>query len=434
MVFKDKDKNGHFDLESIEMYIRSSMHNAGCIMLEKLLNADGGDYKGRTIPYDNGNLAEFVDYREKDVLTVLGNVKIKRAYYYDKECGKGCCPKDKALDIERTSFSPGIRRIMGRVGAYMSFGLGQEDIKEIAGINLTAKEIERESNKLGVQAEEFYQKEAHEAQEEMTDKIIPIKTIPKMYICMDGTGVPVVKQETVNKRGKGEDGQAKTREVKLGCVFTQSKLNKKGHPVRDEESTSFAGAIETAEKFGSRIYAEANRRGLAHAEKVCVIGDGAVWIWNIAEEQFYGAIQIIDLYHAKEHCWNVGRVFFGNNKNSLNEWAAKRCKELEQGKVEQVIEAIKQLNTRSKEEKDLFEKEMNYFDKNKDRMRYDNFRKQGLFVGSGMIEAGCKTVIGQRLKQSGMHWTVRGANNIIALRCCYFSNRWEDFWEYRASA
>ncbi len=434
MSWKDKEKTGKFDLESIEMYIRSSMHNVGSIILEKLLNSDNGDYKGRSIPCGKGHLAEFVNYRKKDVLTVLGNIKIKRAYYYDKECEKGSCPKDKALEIEGTSFSPGIRRIMGRVGAYRPFGIGKEDIKEIAGINITAKEIERESNKLGQHVEEFYQKEAHEAQEEITDKIIPIKTISKMYICMDGTGVPVVKRETANRQGKGEDGQAKTREVKLGCVFTQSKVNEKGYPVRDEESTSFAGAIETAEKFGSRIYAEANRRGLAHAKKVCVIGDGAIWIWNIADEQFYGAIQIVDLYHAKEHCWDVGRVFFGNKKNSLNEWAEKRCKELEQGKVEQVIEAIKQLKFRTKEKKDLFEKEMNYFDKNKERMRYDNFRKQGLFVGSGIVEAGCKTVIGQRLKQSGMHWTVRGANNIIALRCCYFSNRWEDFWEYRASA
>jgi len=80
------------------------------------------------------------------------------------------------------------------------------------------------------------------------------------------------------------------------------------------------------------------------------------------------------------------------------------------------------------------EREIGYFEKNKDRMRYNEFRRQGLFVGSGVVEAGCRTVIGQRLKQSGMHWTVKGANSIIALRCCFLSNRWEDFWEYRACA
>ncbi len=88
----------------------------------------------------------------------------------------------------------------------------------------------------------------------------------------------------------------------------------------------------------------------------------------------------------------------------------------------------------SGQEAEAYGREMGYFEKNKERMRYDNFRRQGVFVGSGVVEAGCKTVIGQRLKQSGMHWTVNGANSIIALRCCFFSNRWEDFWEYRSSA
>lgn len=431
MSFRDKDKAGHFDLESMEMHIRSSMHGVGRIILEKLLNSDSGDYQGRSIADDKGHKAFFIDYRDKEVQTVLGKVKIKRAYYYDYESKGGYCPKDKLLDIIGTSFSPGTRKIMGRVGAYRSFGLGEEDIKEMAGISVSAKEIERVSNKLGEQIENFFKTEASES---LSDKNISIKTIPTMYICLDGTGVPVVKKETVNRRGKGEDGQAKTREVKLGCVFTQSKVDKEGRPVRDEDSTSYVGAIETSDDFGTRLYAEANRRGLEKAEKFCVIGDGAPYIWNIAEEQFYGAIQILDLYHAKEHCWNAGRIFFGNNKEKLKPWAQERCKQLDAGKVEEVIKDIKQLIPDKEEEKTLLQKEMNYFEENKERMRYDDFRRQGLFVGSGMVEAGCRTVIGQRLKQSGMRWSVKGANNIIALRCCYFSNRWEDFWEHRATA
>jgi hypothetical protein len=203
-----------------------------------------------------------------------------------------------------------------------------------------------------------------------------------MYIGMDGTGVPVVKKETKNRRGKNEDGLAKTREAKLGCVFTQTTIDEKGFPIRDEGSTSYVGYIETAEDFGDKIYAEALSRGLESAQTVCVIGDGAVWIWNIADFHFKGAIQIIDIYE---------------------------------------------------EEKEIVEKEINYFEKNKERMRYKAFRNQGLFIGSGVVEAGCRTVIGQRLKQSGMHWTVPDANNIIALRCCILSNKWEDFWGYRAS-
>ena len=213
-----------------------------------------------------------------------------------------------------------------------------------------------------------------------------------MYICMDGTGVPVVKSETVNRKGKGEDGHAKTREAKLGCVFTQRTLDEKGYPIRDEASTSYVGAIETAEVFGGRIYAEAMFRGLERAQTVCVIGDGAPWIWNITDEQFFGATQIIDLYHAREHYWNVARVMFGCEKAKISSWTDKRRKELDQGEVEQVIEAIKNLSPPIEEGEEVLKREMGYFNKNKDKMRYNEFRRQGLFVGSGVVEAGCRQV------------------------------------------
>ena len=124
------------------------MHTVGSVMLEGLLNADNGGYQGRIISPDKG-CYEFMGYRDKEVLTVLGTVKVKRAYYYDTVNKKGYCPKDNVLDIEGTTFSPGVRRMTSRVGAYRPFGLGHEDIKEMAGIAMTAKEVERISHKLG---------------------------------------------------------------------------------------------------------------------------------------------------------------------------------------------------------------------------------------------------------------------------------------------
>lgn len=407
------------------------MHTIGAGILEKLINSDDGGYQGGNILGDDGHVYEFMGNRSKEVLTVLGLIKVIRAYYYNRKSKEGFCPKDKALDIESTSFSPGVRRIMGRVGAYRPFGLGHEDIKEMAGIDVTAKEIERMSNKLGQEAEGFM---AEEAKILSADNVVPVKTVSKMYICMDGTGVPMIKSEVADRHGKGEDVQAKTREAKLGCIFTQATVDKEGRPVRDKESTSYVGAIETAEEFGKRIYGEAKRRGIDSAKAVCVIGDGATWIWNIAEEHFYGAVQIIDLYHAREHYWNVAKTVFGNNIGKMNKWAEKRRMELDNGEVEKVIKAIERISPSTEYEKEICAKESSYFEKNKKRMRYNEFRKQGFFVGSGVLEAGCRTVIGQRLKQSGMHWSVKGANNIIALRCCLYSNRWEDFWENRACA
>ena len=200
MSVRDRDKLGQLDLESLEIHIRSSMHHIGTIMLEKLLNSDNGDYRGRSLPCEQGHVFEFKEYRAKELINVLGPVRVEWAYYYDHECRKGCCPKDKTLDILGTSFSPGMRRIMGRVGAYRPFGLGHEDIKEMAGICVTTKEIERISHQLGQQVEVFYKKEVNLS---FSGKVIPFQSIPKMYICIDGTGVPVVKTETVNRQGNG---------------------------------------------------------------------------------------------------------------------------------------------------------------------------------------------------------------------------------------
>ena len=426
-----RNVSGRSDLESLEMSIRSTMHRIGSRMLETLLNADGGDYRGRTIPCGQGHQYEFVGYRNKDLLTVLGPVAVQRAYYSDRECGAGYCPKDRVLDIEGTSYSAGVRRMMSKVGAYRSFGLGHEDLYELAGIRVSAKEVERVSERVGGQVEAFHAREAEAA---LSDKIVPIKPLRRMYVCMDGTGVPVVKSETEGRQGKGEDGQAKTREAKLGCVFTQTGVDQENRPVRDEESTSYTGAIEPVQTFGERIYQEAKRRGLDRAVEVCVLGDGALWIWNLADEQFYGATQIVDLYHAREHYWNVARACFGPKKENLRPWTEDRRSELDGGRVEEVVDAIKLLTSLPGCDKGVCEREVGYFERNIERMRYADFRRRGLFVGSGVLEAGCRTVIGQRLKQSGMHWTVKGANRIIALRCSLLSNRWEDFWENRACA
>jgi hypothetical protein len=289
------------------------------------------------------------------------------------------------------------------------------------------KDIERIAENLGSEAGRYVEEDVQES----GSTLAPGTTL---YVCMDGTGVPMVKSELAGRVGKSEDGRAKTREAKLGCVFTQQGVNAEGYPVRDEESTTYVGAIESVQPFGQRLELESQRRGLAHATTVCVLGDGAAWIWNISQERFPMAVQIVDLYHAREHCWTVSQVFYGDRKKVMTAWAEKRCVELDQGKVDSIITALKRLRARTTEQDKAREREVEYFTKNKHRMRYDLFRTRGFFVGSGVLEAGCRTIVSQRLKQSGMHWTVRGANNILALRCCLLSHRWEDFWAWRAKA
>jgi Uncharacterised protein family (UPF0236) len=412
------------------MAIRAAMHQMGGVLLEKLLNSDEGGYRGAQIACGQGHPAAFVGYRSKQILTVLSAVNVLRAYYHCRSCQSGFLPKDQELDVVGVSLSPGVRRMMGRVGGKESFEQGREDMQELAGVVVQTKHVERISEELGTQIEALRKQERESA---LSGKVVPLlPAVPKLYIAIDGTGVPMVPRETEGRRGKQESGTAKTREAKIGCVFIQTSLDEEGYPIRDEGSTTYVGAIEGAEAFGRRIYAEAIRRGLGQAEKVIVLGDGAPWIWGIAALHFPFATQIVDLYHAREHLANLGKAIYGPTSTRAKQWSAACSKRLDAGEIEGVIRSMRRLRTREYQARKEIRKAVNYFQTNAGRMRYAGFRRQGLFVGSGVAEAGCKTVIGQRLKQSGMRWTVNGANAIIVLRCCQLSNRWEEFWELRS--
>ena len=427
---RDQENIGHLDLEALELALRSSMHQIGGVLLEKLLNSDGGSYRGTKIPCGQGHGAEFVEYRGKEVLTVLSRVAVQRAYYYCPVCAGGVIPKDQELDIVGTCFSPGVRRLMGHVGGKDSFAAGRKDLEELAGIMVKTKSLERVSEVLGGQIESSSQQERELA---LRGKVLSFPPVPLLYLALDGTGVPMVSRETEGRKGKDSTGKAQTREAKLGCVFTQTKVDEEGYPVRDAESTTYVGAIETAEEFGCRIYAEAVRRGVTRAAKVIVLGDGAPWIWGIAEEHFPGAIQTVDLYHAREHLVSLAKIAYEVDSVRWKQWLAARVEQLDAGEIESLVISLRRLRSQGGTVRDPTDKAIDYFQTNRQRMRYADFRRQGLFVGSGVIEAGCKTIIGQRLKRSGMHWTVRGANAIIALRCCQMSGRWEEFWENRSA-
>jgi hypothetical protein len=257
-----------------------------------------------------------------------------------------------------------------------------------------------------------------------------VDRIPVLYVEMDGTGIPVVRKETEGRTGKQNGQPSHTREAKLGCVFSQTSVDEEGYPIRDEGSSSYVGAIESCDEFGRRLYAEAWRRGWAGAVKRVVLADGAEWIWNQAELHFPSAIQIVDLYHARQHLWDLSAKLYPSDPPAQRRWVMVRKDKLDDGKIETLIRLLRAAAASHPDLAEEIEKEINYFETNKERMRYPEFRKQGLFVGSGVIEAGCKTVLG-RLKQSGMFWTLRGANAIIALRCCQLSGRFEDYWESR---
>jgi hypothetical protein len=425
-------KTGNLDLEAIETLVRSAMHQAGAYALTELLRFPAPDQ--RAIPCPCGQPAIYREVRPKKVLTVLGPVEVSRPYYLCPHCQEGHFPADQELDIVHTEFSPGVRRMQALVGQEAPFDHGREQMRVLAGLEVTTKSVERTAEAIGADIAAGEQRQIRKAIQ-LDLPVIVGEPIPILYVQMDGTGVPVVKKETEGRKGKTDGQPAHTREVKLGCVFTQTTWDKEGYAIRDPDSTTYTGAIETAEDFGKRIYLEAWNRGWSRAEKKVVIGDGAEWIRNLTDQHFPGAVQIVDLYHAREHLWELARKLSPNDPASQKDWMKVHQKRLlDKGKIEKLVLALRSVESTNADVLEKIRIEANYFECNAERMRYPKFRRQHLFVGSGVIEAGCKTVIGSRLKQSGMFWTVRGANSIIALRCCHLNGRFEDYWEGRRAA
>ncbi|MGO4882551.1 MAG: ISKra4 family transposase [Bryobacteraceae bacterium] len=349
------------------------------------------------------------------------------------QCHRAPNPTDAALGVERQEFSPGVRRMMAVVGSDAAFEVGREQLELLAGLSVSTKSVERQAEQIGAEIIRLEQAEIQRGLQ--LDLPMPLgPPIPVIYVEIDGTGAPVVRKETQGRIGKLEGQPAHTREVKLGCVFTSVGIDRENRPIHDAASTTYTGAIETAEEFACRIYREAYQRGWSRARIQVVLGDGAIWIWNIAAEQFPGAILIVDFYHACEHLHKLSRLLFPSDEAARRGWTTSAVDLLDKGGIELLVALIRGL---AGERPELAEKlgiEAEYFERNAAKMRYPDFRAQGLFVGSGVIEAGCKTVIGSRLKQSGMFWTVQGANRIIALRCCRISGRFEDFWEQAHAA
>jgi hypothetical protein len=430
VIFNGRRKTGRLDLEAIEMVVRSAMHQVGAAALTELLHFPTPTADQRTLPCSCGQQAHYRELRSKPILTAVGKVAVSRPYYLCAHCHSGQFPADVELDIEHTEFSPGVRRMQAMVGQDAPFDQGRQQMKLLADLEVTTKAVERTAEAIGEDIAARDQAAIQRAMQ-LDLPVVVGEPIPILYVQMDGTGVPVVKKETVDRQGKTPGQPAHTREVKLGCVFTQTTWDQEGYAIRDPDSTTYVGAIETAEAFGKRLYLEAWKRGWSRAQKRVLMGDGSEWIWNQAQEHFPGATQIVDLYHAREHLWELARKLHPNHEANQNRWMMVHQDLLDDGKIEELVSSFRSMETSQAELAEKIRTEAEYFEKNAERMRYPEFRRQHLFVGTGVIEAGCKALIGSRCKQSGMFWTVRGANAILALRCCQFNGRFEEYWEAR---
>jgi hypothetical protein len=366
--------------------------------------------------------------REKTFVTVCGDIILKRAYYTDSQ-GRGYFPLDDQLGLDKDSLSSGVKRMIGHTASSLSFEASSQMIGNLAALQVGSKQIERAAEALGIEI-------AEQEKTEVTETAPCSKT---MYLGIDGTGCPVRKEESEGRKGKQPDGSAKTREVKLAVIFSADHTDEEGTHVRDRGSVTYNAAIESASTkdldgelsaFASRVEREAVRRGFNQAQRKVIIGDGAPWIWNIADEQFPDAIQIIDLYHAKGTVTTVAKAIFGSDSEFGTQWA-KDCRDLlEAGDLSAIIAKLKPFT----EKCDQAVTCIDYLHKNALRLDYPRFKAMGLSTSSGIVESGCKHAIGARVKQSGMHWTVDGANAIIALRCSALNGLFDSFMDRRKGA
>jgi hypothetical protein len=402
------------NLEAIELGLREALLKDGRRLLEELFAGD------LAIPENTSRPGEKChSNRPLEVQSFFGVLHLRRNYFYDTTEGTGRAPLDQALGLAN-GFSPALIRLCARAAAREGYEAASQDLAELAGISIDGRQIQRLAAVAGPQI-------GSQLEQGPVDETTPV---PILYVEVDGTGVPMVADELAGRKGKQADGTAKTREIKLCAAFTQTRCDENGLPQRDYASTTYVGSFERAQEFGLRARKEAQRRGAGRAKKIVFLGDGAPWIWELQRVNFPEAIPILDLYHALEHLDELCENLFP--APSAKEKTTRWFEMLKNDQVADVIaEAKEQLRALAlgAGAQEKLQTQIDYFEKNKSRMLYKTYRDAGLFYGSGVVEAGCKAVIGQRLKNSGMFWTESGATNILNLRCALNGNRWTECWE-----
>jgi len=403
-------------MEAVELGLREALFKDGRALLQQLYQQpdlslpDHASQAGEKCHPD----------RPLTVHTLFGPIELRRHYFYHPQKQTGRCPLDQALGLVG-SFSPALVRLCARAAAKEGYESASEDLQAQAGVTIDGRQIQRLVNRVAP---------AVAVQLAAGPPPASAPALPVMYVEVDGTGVPMVAEELAGRPGKQEDSSAKTREVKLAAVFTQTKTDEEGLPMRDHQSTTYVGGFEAAPDFGTRVRTEALRRGLGGAAQLVFIGDGAAWIWELARVNFPLAILILDLYHALERLHELCAGLYGAD----TPWAA-RMKQtwtalLKADQVTEVIAAARRrLDQMEPQSDETLEKQIAYFEHHQDKMRYQTYRAAGWFYGSGVVEGGCRSVIGQRLKESGMFWTETGATSVLTLRVALKSHRWDECWD-----
>lgn len=284
-------------------------------------------------------------------------------------------------------------------------------LEGLSGLWVSVSHLQRLSERHGERAEARLGQERQALLAGQLD-YLPERAPGRLYVTLDATKTPFV------------DAWHETR---VGAVYEVEP---------DEEgmdqacrTTYVSGVQEPVSAFGERLYQEARRRGVAQAREVVVVADGAPWIWNLAAEHFPQRLEILDFYHAAKRLHSVADAVYGEGSSPAQRWARANTARLLGGRADNVLCSLRRLRPKTKEGQEAVRLAIQYFIDNRQRMHYAQYQAHGYHIGSGIVEAGCKCVVGTRCKRSGMRWTKRGAQHILALRCLLLSNRWDEYWQ-----
>lgn len=404
-------------LQAIEEQVVRVLHDLGTGLLAALLPLTAPCRPAPDVPCACGHLATYLRMRPATVITVLGRIRLERAIYRCGVCGAYQTPLDQQLQIAAGGLSLGLQEVLALLGATQdSFAQAATVLERLCLVQVCPNSVRAATEDLGATLATHTQAQVATAQQTQPPPPPAIPAAPRMYISMDGVLAPT--------------HAGGWKEIKTGCVYTTHRRVPRRRPdtvVIQAEAQSYVAALADAETFGWQVWAEACRRGVTDQTEVVVIGDGAHWIWNLADAHVPHATQIVDWYHASQYVWRAAATIFGETSDRRIPWARQQLDRLWDGQVIAVRAALEPYRAMDEGVSDA----VSYFTTHQARMDYPSYRARGIQIGSGPIESACKQLVSARLKLAGMIWNPQGAEAVAVVRAWLKSDRWDEAMRLR---
>ena len=401
------------------MNVEDALHEACAAMCREvmgaLLNAGGVRVAGDR-PRDGES--RFAG-RGRDVLTLFGRVRVTRAYYYDAAEGAGRFPADDAMGLVG-GCTPALARRAMEHALKEPYGKAAGSFGRAYTKDLTPDVLKALARLLAGKAAPFAANGKADAPREA----------PCAVVLGDGTGMPMRPEELRGVKGRGPDGEARTREAKIGAIFEMAPSP--GEPdarARVPGSTTYTATLDRKDAFADALRREYDRRFAVPPKVTLFIGDGAKWLREIRRTHFPFAVEILDFYHAAEHLGtllDLAGLAGDGRRDTYRKWR----RWLLEGKAAKVIGTCEAMAAGDPAKTDAWDGALSYYRDNLDRMRYDEYLAKGWFIGSGVVESACKAIICERFKQPGMRWSRRGADALLPFRTAYLSGRYDEIWDF----